>query len=58
MNIDSQLDYRACLDANSKDVHACDGKRLSMEAQERELKNLGLGRQGDTSTANINVQSR
>jgi hypothetical protein len=29
-----------------------------MEAQERELNNLGLGRQGDTSTANINVQSR
>jgi len=27
--------YHACLDANPPDLRACDGKRLSMEAEER-----------------------
>ncbi len=52
-------DYRACLDANPTDVHACDGKRLSMEAQERAYNDLAAGvTEHGNATANINVQSR
>ena len=36
-------DYRACLDANSNDPRVCDGKRLSMEAEERAYNNLAAG---------------
>ena len=45
----SVADYRVCLDANPKDAHACDTKRLSMEAQEREYNNLALSKQGGSS---------
>jgi hypothetical protein len=53
----SVADYRACLDANPKDVHACDDKRLAMEVEERAANNLSADQDGNT-TANINVQSR
>jgi len=51
-------DYRACLDANPPDLRACDGKRLSMEAEERAYNNLSAGAQSGNSTSNINIQSR
>jgi hypothetical protein len=38
----SVADYRACLDANPSDPHACDGKRLSMEVKERAYKTICL----------------
>ena len=31
----SRADYRACLEANSANVQACEDKRLTMEADER-----------------------
>jgi hypothetical protein len=34
--------YRACLDANPSDPRACDGKRLSMEDEERAYKTICL----------------
>ncbi len=33
----SVADYRACLDAHPWELKACDGKRLSMEAEKRYL---------------------
>jgi hypothetical protein len=55
----SVADYHACLDANPKDVHACDDKRLAMEVEERAANNLSAGGAQDGNTAaNINVQSR
>jgi hypothetical protein len=51
-------DYRACLDANPNDPRACDGKRLSMEAEERAYNNLSAGTQGGNTTTNLNIQSR
>jgi hypothetical protein len=50
----SVADYRACLDANPNDIHACDAKRLAMEVARRTCR-----QQSDCwTTANINVQSR
>jgi uncharacterized protein YceK len=50
----SVADYRACLDANPNDIHACDAKRLAMEVARRACR-----QQSDCwTTANINVQSR
>ena len=45
--------YRACLTENPVNVHACDGKRLIMDTDEREYNTLRA------STAdNIEVRSR
>jgi uncharacterized protein YceK len=50
----SVADYRACLDANPNDIHACAAKRLAMEVARRACR-----QQSDCwTTANINVQSR
>ena len=55
----SVADYRVCLDANPKDAHACDDKRLAMEVEEYASNNLsaGVSEHGNTTT-NINVQGR
>jgi hypothetical protein len=51
-------DYRVCLDANPSDPRACDGKRLSMEVEERVYNNLSAGAQDGNTTTNLNIQSR
>jgi hypothetical protein len=50
----SIADYRACLDANPNDAHACDAKRLAMEVARRACRQQS----GCWTTANINVQGR
>jgi len=54
----SLADYRACLEANSANVSACEGKRLIMETDERAFNNMAAGVQGGNTTSNVIVQGR
>ena len=49
----SVADYRACLDAHPWELKACDGKRLTMEAEERAYNNPSVG-----APTNVSLQSR
>lgn len=55
----SVADYRACVDANPNDIHACDAKRLAMYGSRRAcLQQSRCWIEGASATTNINVQNR
>lgn len=55
----SLAEYRACLEANSANVPACEGKRLIMETDERAFNNMSAGiQQGGNRTGNLIIQGR
>jgi hypothetical protein len=54
----STAKYKECLGANSATPQRCEGLRLAMEADERKFNTISGSVQGNSRTANINIQNR